>query len=460
MSQSPLLARRVMRRKNATVMLRRVLSLACAMPLAFMLPGAGLAAEPAALSPAPAAAAPPRMPAAFDKATVQRLIDGIELDHNAAVLKVGYFLQRGAAKLPLSEGFALLNAARLREKPGANRWYLLQMVHAFAACNASRATQAQGYLLYGELWSQAALAPAPAMDGAVQRAVADFFGFVQSDLYASSAGGIKSSDLLFKALALHLEYLKRVPAAPFKSMWAGALWRTGLGSKRMLELVEPLLADPQAHQSYALLLWAAQAFSSEQTQRSLELAEEARRLLPPQDTELHDYVQQFCVRLLERNSQKPPPSILNQQQYVQRTGRGYAHLVWLQRHHDDAAGLAQTYDALAGSDVADEEVAATAAMLFEQAQTRQKGAMDQALQLLTRYLDAPRVRAPQQEMYARLQLGGLWHSDGELAKALAVLTAAPPAAAMNTMTAQRYHAAAMRLQTTVRAELAEQGKRP
>lgn len=180
--------------------------------------------------------AAPVMPSSFDKATVQNLIDNIEMSGNAPILKVGYFNVRKPQVLPMREGYDLIVQAVEKEPKGTKRWFLLQQVRAWGGVRLPVENEEDGkrrnasFQVYAGLFDKADLARKNNASGVLLRTVYEYVQAVPTRHIARNLQGPPSlmKDLQ-KALRIYLDALMNNERVVFVPDWKNALTEPGWG---------------------------------------------------------------------------------------------------------------------------------------------------------------------------------------------------------------------------------------
>lgn len=416
--------------------------------LSVMLSVAAVTAAPQ--HPAPAQP-PPEMPAQFDQATVQRLIDTIEQGQNAIVLKIGYFLRRTAHPFPAQDGLALLTGAVEKEPAGSHRWFVLQMVRGFAGFRVAAATREEGYKAYDALFSQADAAEKAGAVDVVHRAVLDYASMVYGDYGTKEFGVGPLKEILLKALSAHLRYLAQAESETYKVPWARAIAAVR-GEDEFAALIEKTLSNAAVPKTYLLLRTAAGVLDATNPGRSVELLRQAKPLLPRGDLLQARSLYQFLVGHLS-DFRKWDEAAIEQKELIKRTGQGRAELVVIQWWQKDQKGFSETIASLSTPEADEREINETAQALFkikldesdERASDDKKRLDKEAASLLQVYLESQRTRDVEMELNARLHLGQYLLRTGAQAAAKKVLTIEDLKQPLPNRAAKYYHSEIQKL---------------
>lgn len=383
------------------------------------------------------AATRPEMPAAFDAATVQKLIDSIEKPPNAMILRSGYFVGHRNQAFPIGDGFLLLQQAADKEPGDTKRWFVLQYTLAFALFRLPRVSGSAdiGFTAYDALFAHADKAGAVDALYTLRQAINDFLFSVQGrlrDLHLRDDE--RTQKTMLKAWTAYVSVLTQEAKAKPKyvapePMWAQALAASGWDDV-FVKTMETTLDDPAAPKTFALYKAATSVLEQSKPERTLEILKQARPLLPEKDlNEAAWYFGKLVDINLRRathddkGKDKPlDKTILNvaiaaQEEMVKTTGRGRARLAELRTKAGNTNAYADLVTQLSVADALEPEIIAAAEMLAEQQRATDKAAKPgdadkhdeklSALQvsLLTKYLAASRKRDVALELRARYMLG-------------------------------------------------------
>jgi hypothetical protein len=383
---------------------------------------------------AEAATRPPEMPASFDQATVQRLIDAIEQPPNAMLLKAGYFLRRSEQPLPVKEGFTLLQAAADKAAVGSKRWFVLQEILGIAAFRLAEDKANEGFAAYETLFSHASDAPKAGASYALRQAINDYVFSTLTILRDHNLlDDERTSKTMMKAWTAYARSLAQEAQSKNKiavsePLWSQALDQVGMDDE-FKALVEKTLHDPTVPKTYGLYKAAATIL---QPARAVAVLREARPLLPTTDlTEVGWYFTKLVDLLMLAESQPTKPekdklaeAISAQQEMVKLTGRGQARLAELRRQAGDDKAFDELLASLNTSQAPEAEIIAVAVALngaIHSAKTPNDKFGGQLVDLLSHYLAAPRERRVETELRARHMLGGALVEQHKLAAARTAL---------------------------------------
>lgn len=399
--------------------------------------------------PRPAPRARPAMPAHFDRATVQQLVDEVEKQHNATVLRAGYFMRRGKVEFPQREGLDLLRTAIDKETVSTKRWFTLQSTLGFASLRVPGASSRDGIAAYGIIFDRAGEAAKVSASYQLNQALSDFVFSVigrLNDLHLSQDS--RTREVLLKAWSAYVTTDVGSKTERREPDWSRAIIKADAESL-FLPHIEKQLADPTVIRTYGFLKTAAALLESENPQRAVELLREAQPLLAKNDTEESADLHNRIVDLLVHEN-RLPEAILGQQEYVKLSGRGHAKLAKLHLQNKDKVAFDIVIQSLSSTDANECEINELAESLLEispATETSNAEAVECAIKLLGGYLNASRERNAEQELRARKALGKLFLGQKkyqEALKALDISNVKPPLA---TPRARTYAADIKRLQT-------------
>jgi len=370
---------------------------------------------------ATANAAPPEMPALFDKPTVQTLIAKIEEGQNATILQFGYFLRRNPEAIPVQQGFALLQSATEAEPMASKRWFILQAMQGFAGVHAGAESREAGFKAYRSLFDNAEQAEKVGANQVVLRATREYVTILPTEF--GIGAGINGKVALISALNAHLKYLANNPNTPYKFRWNKALNVTYNGTDAMPR-VQQYLNGTQKLKSYALLRVAADIYEERQPDEAIALLKQAKSLLP-KDKEIDVKEMRSLYSLLVdllTSSDKIAEAVTIQQEFVELTHQGSGRLAILYHTHENptAAEPLVTRLATQGNDAEVNETALVLLVLRREYPKATKAAPD-GIRLLKIYLSYPRTRPIEQELLARLRLGEYLFKNNQLDDAKVVL---------------------------------------
>lgn len=389
-------------------------------------------------------AEPPPMPATFDRATVQNLIDNVEAEHSATILRMGYFLRSDAA-LPQKEGYVLLKSNAEKAVAGSKRWFLLKSLQGFAGLRVQGVPFEEGLAAYDAIFSRVPDAVKADATYTLRQAVRDYIFLLQGRLRLSGiASDSRAEKLLFKAWAIYLGNLAAPKGSdPLAILWIGVIDRLSLGD-RFAPLVEEALNSATIPKSYSLFKIAAAIYIPLDSERAIEILQRAKPLLPPGDAREAQWFYDTLVDALTVN-ERWIEAVKTQQERVQSTGHGQGKLAFLHLRQGDKRAFEDAIAVLSNTDADENEINAATESLAtfargdEAEDTAAQQATTQATTLLTKYLSPERKRDVVQELRARLTLGNLLLRQGKVAEAKSFLQVEHLKAALITPAARRYY---------------------
>ena len=402
-----------------------------------------------ALAVAPGSSAPPPMPEAFDKQTVQRLIDAIDQGHNAIVLKIGLFARRTPQPLAVRDALSLLRSAVGGEKVGSRRWVLLQSVRGFAGLRIGSDTREEGIQAYTTVLGAIEEARKAGAAEDAERAIYDLVATIPGKYGAAHAvRAFECRAILAEAMTAYLTLVNAGECHDFPIPWMEAV--DAVGWCPGCESVLDSLHDSDHPASLALLNFASQVLCVDYPAEALAAQKSSRALLGADMPAMERYYARL-VNLLVRAG-KRSEAIASQREAIKATGHGSARLADLYRQCDDKTGEAAVLDGLHTPDADETDVIDAAKMLlkaYRESRGADTSASDRAMGILTVYLDAHRKRDLEQELRARLTLAQLFVGAGRLDDARTLLADAPARPAMPTPTATLEFTAIERLQKSL-----------
>lgn len=368
----------------------------------------------------------PLMPQVFDRATVTNLLDTIDQPRHAMFLKAGYFTQRTAHPLPLEEGYKLLQAAAAQATPDTNKWFRLQALLGYAAFTVPKASYDDGFAAYNILFEHADEAAKVKAFYPLQEAVYDFVFSVPTRL---NKLGLQLDERVgstlakaWKAYVLRLSNEQKVAISLPSPPWAEAISST-YNHEIFMPLLEKTLADKNIPHSYELLKIAAVANEIAQRDRAIEILQEAKPLLPPDDPRetvwLYDTWQKMLFK--QGKTQEIIPVL---EERVQRMNRGHAELLEAYLRSGNEEGFQKVLALLSKPNAPEREIKEAAmgmSQLYTEDKEKYKDVFGKPVSLLEQYLRVDRKRSVEMELWARLALYNVYLSDKEPDKAKDIL---------------------------------------
>lgn len=330
-----------------------------------------------------ALAAPPQMPPSFDEATVKSLINKIDQEPNAIILKMGYFAVRKPHQFPRESGYALLGSSVKTATPNSRRWFVLQSVRAFAATRLRPIEVATGMEIYEDLFSRSSAAVKGVATDVVQRAVYECVVTIPMQYVDTGLAIPEAKETIVKALEAHLMYPTDYSAA--RPPWEKAVKKTD-SYQECEALVEQTLKRRATPDQYTTLVAAAAFYLPFKPERTAELLQKAQTLS-------------------SSNTTKEPDLRLDDQV----------------------------------------ELAAVLVALYEKDKAANKKHGDQALDILSKYLAATTPRKVERELEARLMLARLFLDNKNVSEAKVVLSIEHLQDSLKTKRAHQRYADAKRL---------------
>lgn len=399
----------------------------------------------------------PAFPPVFDRSTVARLIQTIDTNYNAAVLKAGYFVRQRRGALPVEDGLKLVREQAKREKVASRRWVMLQSLRAFGGLRHSAQGRTEALAVYGGIFDRTPQAIKSGASQDVLRALNDFVStvpsvYVDTAQYSSEPNAISAEASLLKGLRAW--WRLDSPRGAWEPDWEGAIVKLASEEKPYGALVDAALKDSSIsknagfYRTAALALYRSNTGSDKKpAQRALEFVDIARTKMPAAQRE--DIVKLLDLRVdILSSLSKATDSAATLRERIQLTGAGRDRLVLLLLEHKDDAGAAKALAELQKPDAKESEILNLAEALFamrsdyydeeagedairaedgtvmkneatarprktpeekakekQAADARAEAAHVDAANLLQSYLSAQRPRALYSELRARLALG-------------------------------------------------------
>ena len=368
-----------------------------------------------------ASAAPPNMPARFDRPTVQAMVDNAERDHNAQLLKVRYFNARTRPALAWDDGYGIINAALGVAAKGSNRWFCLESLKAYAALRLSIPATADGFAAYNEVFDSAGLAKDPDAAKELQRAVKEY---VFTVLGAFHDLGLQSDprcqNTLVKAWSAYNAYLSANASTGPDPEWEDAVKVSGSEG-----LFAPLLAQSRSTEtskSFDLLVSSASILAASSPKQALFLLDAAKRSLP-KDRVSQDRYYDLLVQS-EKASGNLKAAIALQKERIDLTAHGYGLLLWLCASAKDwkaVSDISAKFAAPGADQVEINGVANALANLGPADMARNAWGTAQATKILETYLGASAKRDVEQDLHARVTLATIYEYRHDLDRAANVV---------------------------------------
>ncbi|MBV9467741.1 MAG: hypothetical protein JOZ57_00685 [Abitibacteriaceae bacterium] len=413
-------------------------------------------------------APPPRpvrleMPAAFDQATVQQLLDTVEQGRNATILKIGYFMRRGQPPLPVEQGYELLRNAINKERVGSRRWFTLEEVRGWAAYRSKDIAPDEGFEAYAAIFDHAGEAKAAGAGYVLNQAIHEYVLSVLGHFQRLGLiGSEQTRDVLFKAWTAYATYLSQNKPVGREPYWSEAIEKSGL-QEEFLPKVESLLADKTVPKTYGLLTTAAVVLRPTQSERAVELWQQAKPLLPQAESREVARYYDILVQWLTADAKgadgqldtiKMQAAIGVQQERVKLTGHGVAKLATLYVQQQDDGGLQHLLAQFPPQTADERELVAIGGALmaqYREGNTSSQRYAEWGRELLSRYLAAPRTRAVESELETRVRLGSALILLKQFDRAQEVLDVQQIKPPLNTPEAQGYYAEAQGLLNRLKA---------
>jgi hypothetical protein len=391
------------------------------------------------------AASPVGVPTQFDKSTVQNLLEKIDENQNAQILKMQYFAHRSKQVLPLDEGFALLKQALDHETLGSKKWFLLQSVRAFAGFRLSGSPQLEAYQSYGDIFSRIEDANKVGATDVVQSDLYEFFATLMMAGSRLQNNGVVVQNTLMQAFHAYMASNDdRLLSLPINEILA----ETSV-YKDAVDEVDRMVADPQVTKTYRLLTVAAMLHMAAAPKQSVQLLRQAKPLLPGRDANIVRPYYKRLVDALEATADIRG-AISAQEELVKLTDQGRARLIKLYHEDKDDRSVAATISSLSTPDANEQDIndAAVVLMGLTDVADRHK-VWDQAAELLTQYLATHTKRDVEQELVARMLLGQILINHKKYAEARTALTVDQLQPLLKTRLAQLRYKAIVRMLSQV-----------
>jgi tetratricopeptide (TPR) repeat protein len=409
------------------------------------------------LTPVNSAVSPqPKMPPKFDRETMQHLLDKAEQGDNAALLKIDYFASRRVQVLSTTEGYRLLKQAVDGAPVNSRRWFILQSIRGFAGLRLGQGWSDDGVNAYEEIFDQASHALTSNASNVLQRAVYELVVTVPGDYGKLSV----KSPLLLKAYSTYLASLQQPNHARLDIPWAEAIDVLG-DDEKFIEVANKVLGEAATSKNYQLLWAAAAAYQKHSPEQAIKLLLQAKPLIGNGNKRQVQSFYSNLVKLLAANG-RVTEALETQQESIKISNQGWAKLVSLSLQNKDETAFKSTMVSVSAPEVPESEIMDTASTLFFASDDLidRKLAWDEAIQLLTSYLNVPRTRSPEQELQARLMLARAYKLRNKIEDAKAILTLERFAMPLPTRLAQlRYNAARQLLNELNQQSTSSQGIR-
>ena len=387
-------------------------------------------------------AAPPEMPAVFDRATVERLVATIDQSRNDIVLKIGYFARHAPGGLPTVEGVALLNSGIDREPKASKRWFMMQEVRGFAGFHAGDVPTDEGFTAFQAIFDNARGAKAAGATYTVSKAVGDYVSDVPIRIALLGLGGDpRTRRVLLSAWRAACTESPQAGVRARSLPWGPAVDACG-GTEEFEKVLDEQLRNPATRRTYSLLTTAAAVLGSTRRKKAIALLREAGPMVPQQDqgdqVRFYDaFVNVLSDKGATRADLAEAASVQRKRIGMTNAGRGEIALLY----HDggDRRSFEQVVKELCAAGAPDGDVVSAAEMMTRrpdragQASAVGPGSLvETAMAVLRAYLSPGRPRIPAQDLRGRYDLGSILASRGQLDAALDVLqTAAEPGATID-----------------------------
>lgn len=372
----------------------------------------------------------PVMPARFDAPTVQGLVDHIDEGRNASILKGVYFNPHFQQALPLADGLKLLKASLQKQPPETKRWYYLESTYAFAAVRVAPANLSEGLKAYEAIFDRAKQAIGAGAAYPLQRSVYEFvFTMPTSYLLPNPDDAGDAPRTLYKAFDAYLLLLKAKQEGPVEPEWERVVQYSAFDA-RYGKAIEAALKDPEMPRSASFYKLVDVFQCRQNTDGTLKLLQDAKASLPAASSlggkeQARDLYRMIVDLALLKGDW--PLAISSQQELIQRTGRGRARLAMLYLQSHKATEYNETAVEMRKPDANETDINDLASALLRWGHKDAKRLprlQREADTLLKGYLDAPRTRANDEELVARLTLAQSYIDQKRTAEARAVLAAA------------------------------------
>jgi tetratricopeptide (TPR) repeat protein len=378
------------------------------------------------------------MPAVFDRATVQRLVDHIEDGQNAVVLKIGYFARRTKGPFPAEQGYPLLNAAAESAAVGTKRWILLEAVRGFAGLRLSPGDAIDAVQAYHALFQGIGHGPIASEDAPLlQRAIYEFVASIPGATRYRSLGDTATADqALEDAVACYVQLLKQREPGPYRIPWSAAV-QAFWNNRQAAGPAIAALNNPKFPKSEALFRLAVELVAPWDAKQAVEYLEQSKPGLGSSRADITTYYTERVNLLVAQK--ELPEAISAQQKLVALNGSGSAGLAFLYEQAGDKKSMNTVLDDLTKPSASGVDMVDAAEGLYERYMRSPHDFPDYA-ERATAILQAYLARNPrehvEQELRARLILAHIDSAGGDPTGASAVLKAEKARPPFKTVTAR------------------------
>ena len=231
----------------------------------------------------PASAVPaPRMPKRFDKATVEKLVQTIDKDFNAVILKHGYFGSASPQDFSVPRGYELLQAAARKQPLGTPRWFVMSSVQAYAGLFRDEKTRAAATTLYGTIFDAYARAPQEANVKTAQRSIYEFLHAIPSDGQVMSASSIdmkQGKPVFLKALNAYIVLLNQNKPYKVALPWMEAVVALDVSPEATDMVSKALESSKGAPKLPTLYLLAAKVYEPTAPEKAAQLRQKSDEVM-------------------------------------------------------------------------------------------------------------------------------------------------------------------------------------
>ena len=345
----------------------------------------------------------------FDRDAVIRMIENIDGDHNATLLRLLYFGSHEKHLFPKESALPLLRGAIEEADTGSRRWFLLETVEAYGLFRMGKETRAGAYDAYGAIFSQTQDAEKSGAVDAAEQAIHDYAltlqGMYGPKHFESEWG--TAGEVLAKALQQHLSFIKAGEPVRADIPWTAAVKET-FRPEQFPEIMDTALRDSGMPRTYELLVVAAAIYERKDPGRAAQLLVEASRMNEPGG-------KAGIVAPAEVNAlvaaDRWKDAAAAQDILVKQTGKGGGRLAWLCLKAGDRESFKKDLAALEQPDAAEPDVMQLAEILAQMRDSDPAspvGRQAVAISLLSNYLGVERPRTIYYEVNARLLLAHLY----------------------------------------------------